>query len=172
MNWDEITLLYKSIVVLPQDKNVETPITSESTPSTPEPALVVKDESNTSMVEEDKAEYEKIRHPFVIFTKSYLKLQYQEDNSSFKKIISALDIRKASKYINAVPNAYKNVLDFDCVWCIGLDIAIEKELRSSNHSNIHFSPDILSLNNNEEKKAMFLPLKEFITSNAAHLKKL
>lgn len=172
MNWDDITLLYKNIVVLPKDKITESPKETESTTTYGETDSDTKANNETPVAEETKPAYEKIRHPFVIFTKSSLKPLYQEENSSFQKIINALNITKASKYINSDPNSFKNISNFDCVWCIGLDIAVEKELRSINHTNVHFSPDILSLSNNEEKKAMFVPLKEFIGKNDTILEKL
>jgi hypothetical protein len=61
---------------------------------------------------------------------------------------------------------------YTCIWCIGLDIKLEKEAKQTAHENLLCSPDLNSLKTTEEKKAMFMPLKDFISLNFDLISKL
>lgn len=120
--------------------------------------------SDPTIANEPATTYEIETHPFIIVTHTTLKEDYLKAESPFIKIITALNIPQAAKYLSTEIRTQTN--SYDCIWCIGLDIETEKTLIEMKHNNILFSPDILSLQSNEQKKAMYTPLKKFISSNS------
>jgi len=57
------------------------------------------------------------------------------------------------------------LINYTCIWCVGLDPEIESKILKINHPNILLSPNILDLKTKEEKIAMYGPLKAFVTQN-------
>ncbi len=158
----DISLLFKSLVVLPVDRSE-----SQKLPITvaPEKSTNTKvEDSLSNSVSEPDTKYVVKKHPFVILIKGDLKEQYLQTGSSFFKITSALNIPQASKYLKAFENT-TDIHMYKCVWCIHLNLAEEKSIRSMAHDNLIISPDILTLKTSEEKKQMYSPLKNFISSN-------
>lgn len=93
-------------------------------------------------------------------------------DSAFRKILAALNVPNAANHLSADLSILKETDNYTCVWCIGLDIKTEKEILGLDHSNLLVSPDILSLNTTEEKKAMYMPLKAFVSANMDLIVKL
>lgn len=178
---EDISLLFKSLVVLPQDKttsentDTEPPQTEKTSDSamkkeTKEPQNTTsttaekQDTEKNSKAEEPKPAYTKVE-PFAILTAPHLKASYEAADSPFLKILNALGIPEAISNLSTDNKLLENANNYKCLWCIGLDIQTEKKALSLNHENLLTSPDVLSLKTNEEKKAMYAPLKEFISSN-------
>jgi len=184
---EDISLLFKTLVVLPQDKPAkntvsklekenrpnQTPVTSEDS----KPTEIAKSDSPTeetktledsttpeNLVEEPKTKYN-TKTPFVILLPTNLKEAYLQPESPFIKILAALKISGAQANIATDTSVLQKADNYLCIWCIGLDIQQEKTALGLSHPNLLTSPDILSLKSNEEKKAMYAPLKAFINSN-------
>jgi hypothetical protein len=183
----EISLLFKSLVLLPEDKAVKlTPDNTETkkeavvdtlntsaseTPAIKEPTAPEKIKEETpSVVKEPKASY--VKKPIILLTTPELKEAYLKAESNFMKTIGALKAPQLSKYLDTDYTLLENANQYTCIWCIGLDIKTEKEARSTAHSNLLCSPDLNSLKTTEDKKAMFMPLKEFINLNLDLIHKL
>jgi hypothetical protein len=182
LDLSDVALLFKSLVVLPQDrlekkaenraKSNSSPSTDVALPKTPpqkqtngEPeAVLPKEQEPSTVAQEIKGEYDKIS-PFVILTSPQLKEAYLTQDSAFQKIIQALDITQCINYMSTNISILDTPAKYACVWCIGLDKAAEEKAKNAKHPNLIVSPDIMSLSNNEDKKQMYLPLKAFITSN-------
>ena len=173
---EDISLLFSSLVILPQDKEAVSEEKSETAQVEVSQTLVEEKEplvesttketpaKDAPAVEEPAPVYKKETHPFTLFLPAALRETYLADQSKFLKILDALAIPQLKKYIQT-DLSEENVTSFDCVWCIGLDIKSEKDLRALNHKNILFSPDIEQLKTVEEKKEMYAPLKMFVNSN-------
>jgi hypothetical protein len=86
--------------------------------------------------------------------------------------LDALNAQQLAKYLSTDQAILKNLNQYTCFWAIGLDIKIEKEALSMGHQNLLCSPDFNSLKTTEEKKAMFLPLREFLVANLELISKL
>ena len=169
MDQTDISLLFKSLVILPTDK-IETQ--KFPTTSAPEKPIETKAESSlTNSASDPDTKYVIKKNPFAILIKGDLKEPYLETGSSFFKITSALNIPQASKHLQAFENKI-DIHNYECVWCIGLNLAEEKSIRSMAHDNLIISPDILTLKTSEEKKQMYSPLKNFISSNMELLSQL
>jgi len=184
----DIHLLYKSLVVLPQDKQDEiSPVEETSKAKSDEPdALTQKlvgkeietpkriskiEETNTqettptSIAQEPKGTYKVESQPFVLFTSETNKSKYLAEDSNFSKAINALKITQLAKYITSDSSVLKTLSSYDCIWCMGIDLSTEKKILALQHNNILISPDIESLATVNEKKRMFSALKEFIIPN-------
>ncbi|MFT4826923.1 MAG: hypothetical protein ACI96L_000202 [Paracoccaceae bacterium] len=177
----EISLLFKSLVVLPEDKaakpspkNSETKLnlvlnapkaTELGTPTATQPKATEKTEAPeaTNIAEEPKAAFAKKR--ITILTTPKLKEAYLEAGSNFLKTLDALKVPQLSAHLNTDNTLLEKADQYICIWCIGLDIKFEKEAKHTAHENLLYSPDLNSLKTTEEKKAMFIPLKNFITLN-------
>ena len=165
----DIALLYKTVVVLPQDKITKTVIeTTTAVIAEVSPAL--EEESATLIV--DPAAPRKVEHPFVIVTNSILKEKYLVPESSFTKIIQALHIPQVAEYIVQEDAFIANQDAYRCIWAIGINPETVEYLHKLGHQNLLISPDVLSLTSTEEKTAMYPPLKQFIASNQKELSKL
>ena len=166
---DDISLLFNSLVVLPQDKlTKETETPAETAKSQPEHASESPVDSvkipASIVVQETKAVYHTIQ-PFVVLTSQNLKDSYMVADSAFQKILTALQIPQAAKHLSTDLSILEKTDNYTCIWCIGLDIQTEKTILGLGHPNLLVSPDILSLNTTEEKKAMYIPLKAFVSTN-------
>jgi len=173
---EDISLLFSSLVILPQDKEVMVeekseaaqPQASQTPAEEKEPTIEIKTKETLAkdayVLEEPVSVYKKETHPFAIFLPAALKETYLADQSKFLKILDALAVPQLKRYVQTDISVEK-ASSFDCVWCIGLDIKSEKDLRALNHKNILFSPDIEKLISVEEKKDMYAPLKIFVNSN-------
>lgn len=166
----EIGLLYQKLVILPKDKVIDTaPIPSISA----EKVTLLKESEaiETNIAKEAPAEYATKSHPrFAIITLPDHKINYLRNDSKFLKVIEALD---ANKLLDHIYTDWLTEIDLrgtQAVWVVGLSSDEEKVLRAKNHPNILFSPDIESLEDKEDKKAMFLPLKDFMARNKHLLK--
>jgi hypothetical protein len=184
----EISLLFKSLVLLPEDKAValtsntaetkavqvldKIKTTKSETPVIPTPITTEKVETSkaNNIVEEPKASYIKI--PIIILTTPALKEAYLTAGSNFLKTIDALKAPQLSNHLNTDYTLLEKANQYTCIWCIGLDIKFEKEAKQTAHENLLCSPDLNSLNTTEEKKAMFVPLKDFISLNFDLISKL
>lgn len=172
---EDISLLFSTLVVLPQDKAKEEPTEQEttattaaestkeveSTPATAETPAIV---DTPILAEEPKPTYEKVE-AFAILTAPKLKESYEVANSPFIKILTALGIPQSINVLTTESNILDNAENYKCLWCIGLDIQTEKKALGLKHPNLLTSPDVLSLTTNEEKKAMYTPLKAFVATN-------
>lgn len=188
LNATDIHLLYKSLVVLPQDKQEEiSPVEETSKAKSDEPdalsqKLVEKEietpestsqieETNTlettpiNIAQESKGTYKVESQPFVLFTSETNKSKYLAEGSNFSKAINALKITQLAKYITSDSSVLKTLSSYDCIWCMGIDLSTEKKILALQHNNILISPDIESLATVDEKKRMFSALKEFIIPN-------
>ena len=164
-----IDLLFKSLVILPEDKAIVT--TSKTASKDLENSPSSKEDTETkTIVEEPKASYEK--KPFAIFISQHLKDEYLKPESNFLKTIAALKTPQLAQHLSTERISNETHQRYHCIWTIGLDIESEKELISTNHPNLLCSPDLDQLKSNEEKKAMFLPLKKFIGANMELVSKL
>jgi|GEM_PF-473965 len=186
----DIQLLYKSLVVLPQDKqdiapsvediskaksaepNVLSEKPVEKKTETPESTSPVEEKDTpatavapVSIAEEEKATYRIESHPFVLFTSEANKSKYLAEDSNFAKAIGALKITQLAKYITSDPAVLETLASYECIWCMGIDLNTEKQILALKHNNILISPDIESLATVEEKKSMFSALKEFAHFN-------
>lgn len=182
---EDISLLFNSLVVLPKDRlSVETETTSTTTHlgaaepkkrEQPNDSIQSQEDSDEVLsdivAQESKAEYNAVQ-PFVIVTSQNLKDSYMAADSAFRKILAALNVPNAANHLSADLSILKETDNYTCVWCIGLDIKTEKEILGLDHSNLLVSPDILSLNTTEEKKAMYMPLKAFVSANMDLIVKL
>jgi hypothetical protein len=178
----EISLLFKSLVVLPEDKaakpspkNSETkvnpvlnvPKTTElGTPSATQPPTIAKAEApeGTNVTEKPKVTFTKKR--ITILTTPELKEAYLKTGSNFLKTLDALKAPQLSEHLNTDHTLLERAHQYMCIWCIGLDIKSEKEAKQTAHENLLCSPDLNSLKTTEEKKAMYIPLKNFVALNS------
>ena len=193
----DIPLLYKSLVVLPQDKQDLTSITKEISidKSTEQEVLpentaeqkietqenispVKKQDTQTpavipvSIAQEPKGSYETKLHPFALFTSETNKSKYIAEGSNFGKAAGALNITQLAKYITTDTAVLETLTSYECIWCMGIDLSTEKKILGLKHKNILISPDIESLTTVEEKKSMFSALKEFANFNMALFSKM
>lgn len=173
LNLTDVGVLYRSLVILPQDLIADTAETETKLAISAEelPILETTHSIEKPQAEEPKTPYGPI-HPFVILTAPGLKEAYLAADSPFKKIIAALHIPQTVKYLTTDSTLLQHAENLTCLWCIGLDIATEKIALHSNHPNILLSPDLLQLTTNDEKKAMYIPLKAFITANIATIEQI
>jgi hypothetical protein len=180
----DIHLLYKSLVVLPQDKHDETPTVEETSKAksaesdslsqklvgkeieTPVSTSQVE-ETNTpiSIAQEPNGTYKVESQPFVLFTSEVNKNKYLAEGSNFTKAIGALKIAQLAKYITSDHAVLDTLVSYECIWCMGIDLNTEKQILALKHKNILISPDIENLATVEEKKRMFSALKEFAILN-------
>jgi len=148
----DVELLFKSIVVLPQDSSRKTAPTDheakQKKPKEYEPEITITKPSKIT----------------VILTTPKLKEDYMVDGSSFLKILDALNINSAKKLLDT-EITINDLINYTCVWCVGLPPEEESKILKIDHPNILLSPDILNLKTKEEKMAMYNPLKEFIAKN-------
>ncbi|HCD68455.1 MAG TPA: hypothetical protein DEQ56_08260 [Bacteroidetes bacterium] len=165
----DIALLYKTVVVLPQDKTTKAVIETTTTVNADVPQLV-KAERADHIVEPETPK--KVEHPFVIVTSSILKDKYLQPDSSFTKIIQALQIPQVAEYVIQEDAFTANQDLYRCIWAIGISPATSEHLHNLGHQNLLISPDVLSLISTEEKTAMYAPLKQFIASNQKEISKL
>jgi hypothetical protein len=180
----DIHLLYKSLVVLPQDKYDEThPVEETSKAKSAEldslsQKLVEKEietpvsisqveETNTpiNIAQEPKGTYKVESQPFILFTSEANKNKYLAEGSNFAKAISALKITQLAKFITSDHAVLETLASYECIWCMGIDLNTEKKILALKHKNILISPDIENLATVEEKKQMFSALKEFAILN-------
>jgi hypothetical protein len=186
----DIHLLYKSLVVLPQDKQDQAPSVEDISKAKPAESNVLSvkreekkietpestspvEEKNTpattvapvTIAEEAKATYRIESHPFVLFTSEANKNKYLAEDSNFAKAIGALKITQLTKYITSDPTVLESLSSYECIWCMGIDLNSEKKILAQKHQNILISPDIESLATVDEKKRMFSALKAFVTPN-------
>jgi len=184
----DIHLLYKSLVVLPQDKYDDIPPVEETSkaksaePDSLSQKLVGKEietpksiskieETNTqettpiSIAQEPNGTYKVESQPFVLFTSEVNKNKYLAEGSNFTKAISALKITQLAKYITSDHAVLETLVSYECIWCMGIDLNTEKQILALKHKNILISPDIENLATVEEKKRMFSALKEFANLN-------
>ena len=161
----DIELLFDSVVVMPQDRanTVNKKVTAvKHTPASSQPNL------------ENATPKETVPtiHPFIILTTPQLKTIYQEENSSFQKIITALHIPSAKKYLHTDPALLSRAHQYHCIWCIGISSEQVEEAQKLNHPNLLISPDILNLKTKAEKVAMYNPLKAFVEKNKSAIDQL
>lgn len=180
---EDIQLLFHSLVVLPQDKvekkaepvlltTAQEDAPSKNTVDAEQPTNeTTRDTTTKDIAEEPKATYSKTI-PFAILVPQELKQHYLAEGSAFLKIIDALAIPQVTQHLYTDYTILQNADKYTCLWCIALDIKTEKTALSLDHKNLLTSPDILSLKTNEEKKAMYIPLKAFISSNMELISKL
>lgn len=173
----DIALLYKTVVVLPQDKMTKAVIEAPTTADAETPALTEIEtpeitEAETTNVIFEPATQRKTEHPFVIITSAMLKEKYLDPDSSFTKIVQALNIPNVAKYMVHEESFISNQDLYRCIWAIGISPSTSEHLHNLGHQNLLISPDVLSLTNTEEKTAMYAPLKQFIASNQKEISKL
>lgn len=182
----DIDLLYKSLVLLPQDKvdqnatadtelAVENPTNKKAeptqtlTPDTKKPATARAAESNNTVPEnqanEAKGTYKVEKRPFALYTTASNKAKYLATDSNFMKAANALKITQVVNHITTKVQSTAELKNYDCVWCMGIDLNVEKEILALKHPNLLISPDIENLTSVDEKKSMFSALKEFANSN-------
>ena len=184
----DIHLLYKSLVVLPQDKYDDIPPVEETSKAksaepdslsrklvgeeieTPKRISIIE-ETNTqettpiSIAQEPNGTYKIESRPFVLFTSEVNKNKYLAEGSNFTKAIGALKIAQLAKYITSDHALLENLSSYECIWCMGIDLNTEKQILALKHKNILISPDKENLATVEEKKQMFSALKEFAILN-------
>ena len=158
----DIELLFESIVVLPQDSSKKTAPTDHEIKQKKLKEYEAK--ITITKVDEPQATTKKPSKITVILTTPKLKEDYMADGSSFLKILNALKISSAKKLLDT-EITIDDLINYSCVWCIGLPPEVESKILKTNHPNILLSPDILNLKTKEEKMAMYNPLKEFIVKN-------
>ena len=158
----DIELLFESIVVLPQDSSKKTAPTDHEIKQKKPREYEAK--TTITKVDEPQATTKKPSKITVILTTPKLKEDYMADGSSFLKILNALKISSAKKLLDT-EITIDDLINYSCVWCIGLPPEVESKILKTNHPNILLSPDILNLKTKEEKMAMYNPLKEFIVKN-------
>lgn len=158
----DVELLFKSIVVLPQDSSRKTAQTDHEAKQKKPKEYKAK----TTKTKVDEPEITTTKPPkiTIILTTPKLKEDYMVDGSSFLKILDALKISSAKKLLDT-EITIDDLINYSCVWCIGLPPEVESKILKTNHPNILLSPDILNLKTKEEKMAMYNPLKEFIAKN-------
>ena len=156
----DVELLFKSIVVLPQDSSRKTAQTDHEAKQKKPKEYKAK----TKVVDEPEITTTKPPKITVILTTPKLKEDYMVDGSSFLKILDALKISSAKKLLDT-EITIDDLINYTCVWCVGLPPEVESKILKIDHPNILLSPDILNLKTKEEKMAMYNPLKEFIAKN-------
>ena len=188
LNDIDIHLLYKSLVVLPQDKYDDIPPVEETSkvksaePDSLSQKLAGKEietqksiskieETNTqentliSLAQESNGRYKVESQPFVLFTSEINKNKFLAEGSNFTKAIGALKIAQLAKHITSDHTVLETLVSYECIWCMGIDLNTEKQILALKHKNILISPDIENLATVEEKKQMFSALKEFANLN-------
>lgn len=158
----DVELLFKSIVVLPQDSSKKTASTHHEIKQ--KKPKEYEAETTKTKVDEPEIISTKPSKITAILTTPKLKDNYLADGSSFLKILDALEINSAKKLL-VTEITIDDLTNYSCLWCVGLDPEVESKILKINHPNILLSPDILNLKNKEEKIAMYNPLKEFIAKN-------
>lgn len=186
----DIHLLYKSLVILPQDKqDIASLVEDVSTAKSAEPNVLSEKPAEkktetresispieekdalpaaaapVSIAEEAKAIYKTESHTFALFTSEANKSKYLAEGSNFAKAIGALKLTQLTKYITSDPTFIETLSSYECIWCMGIDLNSEKKILAQKHQNILISPDIESLATVDEKKRMFSALKAFVTPN-------
>ena len=176
MDHSEISILFKSLVILPADK-IDSAISSES--YTTKAAEPKEEKTPTSILQNtetsdavDTPNSKQPELPILILTTPALKAAYLSPDSNFLKTITALKSPQLAGHISDDITLISSIADIKWLWCIGLDIKLEKQIQDSLHTNFLCSPDLNSLKTNEEKKAMFGPLKDFINSNLELISKM
>ncbi|MCH1472769.1 MAG: hypothetical protein L7V85_02545 [Bacteroidia bacterium] len=158
----DVELLFKSIVVLPQDSSKKTALTDHEIKQKKPKEYEAK--TTITKADEPQTTTKKPSKITVILTTPKLKEDYMVDGSSFLKILDALKINSAKKLLDT-EITIDDLINYTCVWCVGLPPEVESKILKIDHPNILLSPDILNLKTKEEKMAMYNPLKEFIAKN-------
>jgi hypothetical protein len=158
----DVGLLFKSVVILPQDSTEKTPkILVEKELGEPQS---YKEKKSINEISEPQKTLSKPYQLCAIFTTKELKKNYTANGSSFQKILEALKISSAKKHLITDINL-DELKEYKCVWCVGLSHDMETKILKIKHPNLLLSPNILDLKTKEEKMAMYNPLKEFVTQN-------
>lgn len=165
---DDISMLFKNIVVLPSYKSQ--PRESEEKSKITQDLESFENQQSQSIAKETKADYN--IDTLVILLPKDLHITYKKGDSAFMRIITSLGLKKIAKYITHEIPKKEIFLQKNCVWAIGWDISTEKKLINFGHVNLLVSPEISKLSSKEEKLAMFLPLKKFVSDNIEHFSKL
>ena len=159
---EDIGLLFKSVVILPQDSSKKEQ--KSGVEKKIDEAESYNDKSSKSEVSEPLKTLSTPNQSCVILTTLELKENFMSNGSSFQKIIEALGISPAKKYLTTDLSLEK-LKDYKCVWCLGLPHDMEAKILKIKHPNLLLSPSILDLKTKEEKMAMYSPLKEFVSKN-------
>jgi hypothetical protein len=168
-DYKDISLLFKKLVILPKDQEAEK--------EAPQAEISeIKAAENVESLEEPQETYlaqsPLEKHPFVIFTSAELKDLLKAQSSNFSKTISALGYHNCVKYIISEKSNLSDLLDYNCVWTIGLSPKLEQEILAIKHPNILLSPNMEALDTKEEKTAMWVSLKKFASLNSGLLSNL
>lgn len=150
-------LLFKELVILPSDR-ISKDLQSQRDKSD-------KSDTESQLDKNTKIDIPKQKTPFVLLTTLELKHKLLNPESNFSKIIKSQKIENASRHLLTEFEINESLLNYDCIWSIGLSPQKEQKLLSLQHANILLSPNTESLENREEKLAMFNPFAKFVSSN-------
>jgi hypothetical protein len=147
--WEEIILLHKSLVVLPEDYSIKQEV--ENTVKEP---LV----ENYAVVTQSKTYTQKsILKPFLVFYGQNDKDFYLDTNSAFQKIVIKLGLTHLNDFLFPIGDMAKYSLSFPKgIWILGLS---DEKTPSANNMLITPSPE--DLNTTEEKLAMYQKVVDF-----------
>lgn len=154
-----IGLLFKSLVILPQDslKKIDSPKVVKKSIKYKTPFIGRNsEESELKPIIPIK--------PLAIIINSEFKENYLDEGSSFLKILEALKISSIKNNLITVVDL-DDLINYACIWCVGLAPEVESKILKINHPNILLSPNILKLNTKEEKISMYGSLKTFVSQN-------
>ena len=146
------------------EKTTEQPSAEATETMPPKPTQKESEEKATVVAKEDAVPYQAIPS-FMVITTPELKKSYLQADSNFIKILSALDCIKLQNVIYTEYDSLQSLLKVDAIWCIGLEKDENDAILRLNHPNLLTSPNINMLANKEEKQAMYIPLKAFVTTN-------
>jgi len=158
LNQSEIGLLFKKLVLIPEEQK---PTDAETN--------IPKTKADEPIVKYDKPESESTEavkpktHPFVLVTSCNLSQTLKSENSNLYKILTRHNLTQVLKYISDIDSLQSNV-EYQCIWSIGLTKDEEHKLVSFSKTRLN-SPNTETLTSKEEKIAMYNPFRRFIESN-------
>jgi hypothetical protein len=145
---DETGLLFKQLVVMPEDKVNQPTEPKADVEATPMPP----------------AEDTKAVQPFALLLEKESSAAHLDENSNLSKILKKHQLIKLLSFTILSDKSFTPSL-YNCIWCIGLAPELEEKLRGFEHSNILFSPNIENLSSKEDKLKMYIPFQKFMERN-------
>lgn len=148
--WEEIILLHKSLVVLPEDYTVEQEVKN----TVQEPLA-----ENYAVVTPTKTPTKKpVLKSFLVFYGQNNEDFYLDTNSAFQKIVIKLGLTHLNDFLYPISDINNYSLSFPKgIWVLG---TTNKKIPDANNVLITLAPE--DLNNTEDKLAMYQRVVDFL----------
>lgn len=158
----DVGLLFKSLVLINEDLRS---VTEDKTSLETVTEVTIAEAQNSPETALPSSENAAIQIPGrIILTNLKVKAEIEAPNSNFNKIISALKITNTGIFC-IEDTAVSALSQCSHIWCVGLSEAEQMPLLAlPPQIRLLQSPNMERLSNNEEKRAMFEPLKQFVSS--------